>query len=143
MAGAYKTCTRCGCIFVFRGNKMCDKCVRELDDMFVAVRDFLYENPNATVLEVVEAVEGAQENDIMVFLREGRLEMKEAGDMLRCEKCGVNITRGRLCEKCRNQLNSVLSGKLESGLAQKSAQRGSAGGRGPATGFKSGVNRDR
>ncbi len=140
MAGAYKTCTRCGAIFVFRGKKMCDKCIKEMDDMFVAVRDYIYKYPNATVVEVLEEIPSATEQDILDFLKEGRLEMKEAGDVLKCEKCGVNVRSGRLCESCKKELSSVLSSGIM-GRSTMSPQSNrdsiSRTPRGAAGGFKS------
>ncbi len=138
MAINYKTCSRCTGIFVYRGSKMCDKCVREVDDMFVKIRDYIYKNPDATVVEVLESVPAATEQDILNFLKEGRLEMKDASSALKCEKCGVPVSTGRLCEACKKELSSVLSTTLES-RAQSSQAAGRRGttSRNSTTGFKS------
>jgi len=71
----------------------------ELDEMYKKVRDYLYDHPNATMVEVSEAT-GVEEKIILEFLREGRLELKEPSPVLTCERCGKPITTGRMCKEC-------------------------------------------
>ena len=68
-----RNCRRCDRIYQHRGSKYCPNCMLELDEIFVKVRDYIYDNPNATVLEVSEALD-VEENIILEFLKEGRLE---------------------------------------------------------------------
>ena len=68
-----RNCKRCNRLFQYNGIKYCPKCVLELDEMFIKVRDYLYENKNANIAEVSEAT-GVEEKVILEFLRDGRLD---------------------------------------------------------------------
>lgn len=120
MALSFKTCKRCGNIFQNFMGEYCESCQKEIDQIYVAVRDFLYDNPNATVKEVVEET-GAEENLILDFLKDGRLEMTTANGLLRCEKCGKAISSGRMCDACKQSLSNVLTRSLETSAARRKA----------------------
>jgi hypothetical protein len=83
-----------------------------VDKHFRAVKDFLYKNPNMTIKEVAEQT-GTDERIILHFLKEGRLEMSEACDFLRCEVCGIPIKTGRVCSKCAGGLSAVLDSAVQ------------------------------
>lgn len=94
-----RNCKRCNRLFQYNGVKYCPKCLMEMDEMYKKVRDYLYEHPDATIVEVSEAT-GVEEKIILEFLREGRLELKEPSPVLTCERCGKPITTGRMCKEC-------------------------------------------
>lgn len=73
-----KNCRRCGKIYQYRGSKYCSKCMLELDEIFIRVRDYIYDNPNATVLDVFETLD-VNEDIILEFLKQGRLELSSPG----------------------------------------------------------------
>jgi len=111
VAGSFRKCKWCGGIFTFMGNKFCPNCIKKMDENFGIVRKFIYENPNAGVSDVAEET-GVEEEMILHFLREGRLEMKIADGSLKCEKCGVPIATGRLCHKCSQGLVNNLESTI-------------------------------
>jgi len=101
-----RSCRNCGRIFHFRGAYNCPDCVREIDDLFVKVRDYIYHNPRANVEEICEGT-GASVDMVMDWLREGRLLTNEnAVPLLECTKCGASIATGKLCGKCANDFMS-------------------------------------
>ncbi|SFQ02976.1 MerR family transcriptional regulator [Caldicoprobacter faecalis] len=108
-----RNCKRCNRLFQYNGIKYCPSCVMELDEMFKKVRDYLYEHPDATIIEVSEAT-GVEEKIILEFLREGRLELKEPSPVLTCERCGKPITTGRMCKECL----AVFERGLKKGLSE-------------------------
>ena len=111
-----RNCKRCGKIFQYRGSKYCPKCMLELDEIFVKVRDYIYENPNATVLDVSEAVE-VEEEIILEFLKQGRLELSSPGIDYLCERCEKPITTGRYCNDCIRELEQEMKkGIVREGL---------------------------
>ncbi|MDL2237823.1 MerR family transcriptional regulator, partial [Christensenellaceae bacterium OttesenSCG-928-K19] len=77
MVNSFRTCQWCGGIYTYMGNPLCPKCVKEQEEDFQKVKKYLYENPGAGVEEVVEETE-VDIKRVMHFLREGRLEMKNA-----------------------------------------------------------------
>lgn len=106
-----RNCPICGKIFVYNMKKMCPDCAKKDEDDFEKVRDYLYENPGATIEEVSEQTE-VDTKKILEFLKEGRLMLKnENPNLLRCEICDCPILTGKYCEKCakdmKKQLNNV------------------------------------
>lgn len=98
-------CSKCGKIFnsVF-GFPKCPACMQEEDKIFRKVKDYLYEQPGASVEEVALAV-GLDQNQILVFLREGRLETLDGANTLRCAHCGIPISSGRYCSGCKSEMS--------------------------------------
>ncbi|MGI5852057.1 MAG: MerR family transcriptional regulator [Caldicoprobacterales bacterium] len=107
-----RNCRRCDRIYQHRGSKYCPNCMLELDEIFVKVRDYIYDNPNATVLEVSEALD-VEENIILEFLKEGRLELSSPGLDYLCERCEKPITTGRYCNDCIQELDRGMREGLE------------------------------
>ena len=61
-----RNCRRCNKIFQYRGSKYCPSCMLDLDQIFIKVRDYIYENPNATIVDVSQEV-GVEEDIILEF----------------------------------------------------------------------------
>jgi flagellar operon protein (TIGR03826 family) len=100
-----QNCQKCGRLFSSENNqKFCERCRENDEDMFKLVREYIYDNPNASIPEVAEETE-VPEKKILKFLREGKLELKEdSGFMLDCERCGTAISTGRFCNKCAMEM---------------------------------------
>ena len=49
-----KKCRECGGLFQSTGKDICSDCLKKLVDVFVAIRDYLDEHPNAKIPEVSE-----------------------------------------------------------------------------------------
>jgi flagellar operon protein (TIGR03826 family) len=109
-----RQCKRCRKIFNYTGSPICPVCVQESDRQFDEVRNYIYENPQSTLDMVCEETEVAAE-DIKRWLKEGRLILhKSSAPLINCEKCGVPIVTGRLCDKCVSNVQSELSGAASS-----------------------------
>ena len=100
-----KNCPRCGRIFVQIRDPICAQCVKEEEDIFEAVREYVKENPNKQIKEIAEACNVSVKR-ILTYLKDGRLDASEglAGESL-CSKCGKPIRTGRMCEKCVLDVN--------------------------------------
>lgn len=99
-------CKWCGKPFQSFGLSFCPKCIQELDEQYRPVRDYLYDNPNATIEEVEEAT-GVSKRIVLYYLRDGRLQMTNSSGLLRCEQCGEPINSGRLCDKCASRIEQI------------------------------------
>ncbi|AEE97518.1 TIGR03826 family flagellar region protein [Mahella australiensis] len=106
-----RNCSRCGRLFASNGGELCPACLEELDEQYKVVREYVYTHPKATIPEVSDAT-GVEEKIIFEFLREGRLELKEPGLGLECERCGKPITTGRFCASCLRELERGLTDGL-------------------------------
>ena len=95
-----RQCARCAKLFQFRGSLNCPGCVQELDETFTKVRNFLEDNPRANIEDVCQA-SGAEEDDVLRWLREGRLILtRESTPLLTCQLCLAPIQSGRYCDSC-------------------------------------------
>lgn len=104
-----RNCNNCGKIYKYDGFSKCHDCRKEQEKNFEKVKEYLRENPGASINAVEEAT-GVPEEDIMLYLRQGRLEMDESSQItLNCEKCGAKIFSGRFCNKCTNELQSSFA----------------------------------
>lgn len=109
-----RNCNRCGNIYRYDGFKICHNCRKEDEKDFQLVREYLKENPGANISEVHSATE-VIESKIIDFLRDGRLEVAEGGNLiLECESCGKSITTGRFCTKCTENLTRELGKVVDS-----------------------------
>ena len=73
--GEIKNCRSCGKIFTYMGGQLlCRKCRDIEEEQFKQVKEYLYENPGATITEVAMQLEISVKK-IKQYLREGRLEI--------------------------------------------------------------------
>jgi flagellar operon protein (TIGR03826 family) len=116
-----RNCRRCGKLYSYiGGTPICPSCREKDEEDFKRIKEYLYENPGATLSEVANTLEISVEK-IKRFLREGRLEIVgDDGNMfLECENCGKAIKTGRFCEQCgRNIQDELKSAAADMGSAQ-------------------------
>lgn len=108
MGNDIRVCKRCKGIFRHSGEQLCPKCVAELDEIYLTIREYLDVHPRASVKEIIENTE-VDEKTILTMLRDGRFQLTAADGSLLCDKCGKPITSGRTCEDCRIKLEKILS----------------------------------
>jgi hypothetical protein len=114
-AGNLESCVRCGNMFIFSGigKHICKDCKDEEDEQFTLVKEFIYDNPSSTVMEVSKET-GVRVARIKMFLKEGRLIIPDDSPIfLNCEGCGTSIKFGRFCRPCAESLNNDLNGGLK------------------------------
>ncbi len=116
--GEIRNCPRCGKIFTYISRPICNSCLDMEENEFKVVKEYIYDNPGASISEVSAATEVSVEK-IMRFLREERLEISSDNSnlMLECERCGRAIKSGRFCENCKADINKDF--KREFGLDKK------------------------
>lgn len=111
MMAELANCARCGTVYVKTIRDICQNCYREEEDAFQKVYQFLRDQKNreATVFEIVEAT-GVEEELIIKFVKEKRLTPKEFPKLAYpCERCGRDISAGKICERCQKELKSDLA----------------------------------
>ena len=107
-------CKTCGRLFNYlNGQPLCQACKEALEEKFAEVKEYIYQNPKASITMVAEATE-VSGKQIKQWIREDRLVLSEPSpDGVLCENCGTPICSGRYCDACKNRmannLNSVLS----------------------------------
>ena len=118
----FRQCRGCSRLFQYYGNPFCPNCQEDMDGYYREVREFIYNNPRASVQEVVEATE-VDEKFIIQFLKEGRLSFADAVSALQCEYCGRNIATGRYCEKCTHEMSATLGNVVAEHNEKKAAKK--------------------
>ena len=118
-----RNCKKCGKLYKYDGYKICLKCRQEEDAIFKRVREYVYDNPGATIQLISEETEVTVKK-ILNYLREGRLEIKnnDGNLLLACEKCGLPITTGRFCEKCKIEMSKELKGSIKKSKSEKQSK---------------------
>lgn len=95
-----RNCPNCGKLFVYVTKNLCPACAKKDEENFRNVKDYLYDNPGATIDEVSEET-GVDTKKILEYLKEGRLILKQNNaSILSCESCGKPILTGRFCKNC-------------------------------------------
>lgn len=98
--------------------KHCERCRVNEDEIFLKVREYIYDNPSTNVMEVSEELE-VEEEIILKWLRQGRLQLKGEGVGYGCERCGQSIQTGRFCMSCQNELKSGFKTAFEPEMTKK------------------------
>ncbi|HHY42343.1 MAG TPA: MerR family transcriptional regulator [Thermoanaerobacterales bacterium] len=104
-----RNCPVCGKLFVYNHINLCPECLKKDEEDFDRVREFINNNPMATIEEVSEGT-GVSARKILEYLKAGRLMLQSnnANIVLKCEICEEPILTGRLCEKCSRKLRRNL-----------------------------------
>jgi len=97
--------------------------MKEEEEIFEKVREYVRENPDSTIKEICDACEVTTKR-ILTYLKDGRLEASKGlqGESL-CSKCGRPIKTGRMCEKCILEVNFQV-GDMKAQAQQKSSGSG-------------------
>lgn len=120
-------CRRCGRMYMRTERRICPDCIKEEERALEAVIAYLKEHRNATMAEVVEAVDVDQEQ-LDAMIREGKLGFAESADFtVKCDRCGAPSGGGQYCAKCKDQLVNELSTstlKLQQQLREEQKRKG-------------------
>ncbi len=105
-------CRGCGRIFIAveRSQHYCPECDRENEVKFREVREFLWNNPGSTSLDVMRECK-VSEDLILQWLREERIAQSQISvDGITCRRL---ITKGTLCKDCQQkEAKQALRGLL-------------------------------
>ena len=113
----YVNCRKCGKLFAKISSPICQDCVRAEEEQFSALKNFISDNPMATLPEIAEKTK-IHPKRIMQYLREGRLEVKgNFANELRCVSCGAYIKIGTHCKNCLTIIQRDLQEAIEKGKA--------------------------
>jgi len=106
-----KQCDFCRMPHQSLGSRICGDCLKKLDEDFIKVREYLYENDRASIEEVSEAT-GVSRKTILYLLKEERLivgdENGSGVGILTCETCRKPINTGRICAGCKKEVLSAI-----------------------------------
>jgi len=121
-----RNCRRCGKLFSYLGGPpICAACREKDEEDFKRVKEYLYQNPGATMSDVSLALDISVER-IKTYLKQGRLEIvgDEANIVLECENCGKSIKTGRFCDECQRAMSKQFGSAAD--LMSKSYEESAA-----------------
>ena len=124
MAMALANCDRCGRLFNKTTRGICPNCVREEEQVFEEIKAYIRANDAATIEDVASAI-GVDEELVLQYLQEGRLEITESL-AYPCLNCGKFIKIGKYCKTCSEELESSMLG-VASELKKKLETRKATG----------------
>jgi flagellar operon protein (TIGR03826 family) len=118
-----RNCPECGKIFTFIKTNLCPECKQKLEDQFEIVKQYLIENPQATMQQISEDTD-IPEKTIAGYLRDGRIIASSANKNLglTCELCGEPITTGRFCYACSQKLTDGFKQSISEINKKKAAE---------------------
>jgi len=78
-----------------------------LDDLLTMVREYLYDNPTASMEDLLAVDQEITPGDIERWLRDGRLLIAKGSTLLKCGRCGKPIAGGRVCPTCSQAVSKM------------------------------------
>lgn len=120
--GGLRNCKKCNRLFSAKeGEFLCSRCNDEVDDEFLRVKEYIYDNPSSSVKEVSSNT-GVHVDIILKWIREEKIVVGQHSSITFCERCGEPSDGSRYCKKCVHE----LSVGLKSGLSDKSPAQSAA-----------------
>jgi flagellar operon protein (TIGR03826 family) len=117
-----RNCPRCKKIFNYVRSPVCPACEKEEEETFVALRNFIDENPGCRMAELSETT-GVSIKRITQYIRDGRLEIsKGMSGEIKCDNCGKPIMRGRYCDVCAVKMHQNLNDMFKKEEKKKPAE---------------------
>lgn len=119
-------CKACGKLYNVIGNnrkRLCPQCLRNLEEKFSKVKEFLREYPNCSI-EVVSKENDVSVKQIKQWVKEERLTLVRDGvGGITCEKCGKTISTGRFCGDCKFKIGNTLMSAIDKPIMEMPKKR--------------------
>ena len=119
-------CKSCGKLYNAIGNnrkRLCPQCIRNLEEKFSKVKEFLREYPNCSI-EVVSIENDVSVKQIKQWIKEERLTLvKDGVGGITCEKCGKTISTGRFCGDCKFKIGNTLMSAIDKPIMEMPKKR--------------------
>lgn len=97
-------CKRCGRIYNRVRRDICSACIKEEDEIYLLVREFLRQHPDASMGDVLDNT-GVELETLVEMIQDGRLIISNNPNLLySCERCGNDTQSGRYCVQCTKEL---------------------------------------
>ena len=109
-----RNCKTCGRLFNYLGGpNICEACRAEIENKFQNTKEYIRENPRASIQEISDANE-VSTNQIRQWIREERLQFADDSPIgIECEICGAVIKTGKYCDACKNNTANALAKSIE------------------------------
>lgn len=102
---ALANCKQCGSLFNKITRDICEKCIKEEEELLRATQDYLRDNRSAQIWQILEAVEDLDAGLLDKWVEEKRINLVQPADELgkkKCMYCGREVTgQGNICKTCQ------------------------------------------
>lgn len=101
----------CGTFFNYTGlREVCHNCAQKEEDLYQIVYRFLRKRENrAATVDRIEEATGVDRDLLYKWVRKGRLHPAMFPNLgYPCDNCGHLTNKGKLCDKCSNEIKSDL-----------------------------------
>lgn len=119
-----RPCKQCKRLFNYlSGPAICSACREKLEEKFQEVKNYIRENPTASLQDVSEA------NDVTVkqlkqWVREERLTFSDDSPVgIECMNCGAMIKCGKYCDTCKSKMINTLHHSIEEEPKEESPKK--------------------
>lgn len=98
---AISSCEICSKPFNNALGKICAACSKNVDETYVKVRKYMYQNPkNCDFINIIEDTE-VSEKALNYLIKKGRIEVaNRPGGGTKCRACGKETSNGAVCDQC-------------------------------------------
>lgn len=106
-----RDCPMCGTFFNYTGlREVCHNCAQKEEDLYQVVYRFLRKRENrAATVDRIEEATGVERELLYKWVRRGRLHPAMFPNLgYPCDNCGRLTNKGKLCEKCTDEIQSEL-----------------------------------
>lgn len=106
-----RNCPMCGTFFNYTGlREVCHNCAQKEEDLYQIVYRFLRKRENrAATVDRIEEATGVDRELLYKWVRKGRLHPAMFPNLgYPCDNCGRLTSKGKLCEKCTEEIKSEL-----------------------------------
>lgn len=119
-----RNCKICGRMYNdTKSSACCPACDKKMEEKFSEVKDYIRENPHASMTQISEDNE-VPVQQLKKWVREERLQFsKDSGVKLSCESCGALIETGRFCKACKRQMKDNFTGLYVEPTAERKAKK--------------------
>jgi NMD protein affecting ribosome stability and mRNA decay len=109
---AISACEICGKPFNDALGKICGACSKNVDQTYIKVRKYMYQNPkNCEFITIVENT-GVSEKELNWLIKKGRIEIADKpSGAAKCRACGKETSGSSLCDSC---MAKIIAEKLSS-----------------------------
>jgi len=116
-----QSCKECGRIFSASKPGVCPKCKKKEQEALVLVTDSLRDEPGQSVEKLSEST-GVEEEQIMKFIRDGRIASDAVVGTVPCGRCGkpAESLAVRLCQQCKVDLQKASAALMNKPAGDRS-----------------------
>ncbi|HHU22245.1 MAG TPA: hypothetical protein GXZ52_02325 [Clostridiales bacterium] len=103
---ALNKCQFCEKLFNDMGTGICVECMNKVDEGFVKVRKYIYQNPDSADFASIIQNTGVSERELNYLIDRGRIQIQgRSAKGKKCIICGAETSGGSLCPQCKQSLS--------------------------------------